>query len=109
MPNEINIHLGKVALSKQMNCELMPVPGHSSARRTRKEVKAKRLHIRPSPLIEPCGELILILKMASYAGGRPRDVRGNYYGHADGSNQARWSLPSTRHCVWSPRPQFLLF
>src|SRR5258708_2442026 len=108
MPNEINIHLGKVALSKQMNCELMPVPGHSSARRTRKEVKAKRLHIRPSPLIEPCGELILILKMASYAGGRPVDVSGNYYVHADGSTVAVWSLPSTGQCVWSPKRTFLL-
>src|SRR5260370_42533908 len=95
MPNEINIHLGKVALSKQMNREPMPVPGHSSARRTRKEVKAKRLHIRPSPLIEPCGQLILILKVASYAGGRPVAVSSNYYVYVDGSTGAGWSLPLT--------------
>src|SRR5260370_25137844 len=97
MPNEINIHLGKVALSKQMNCELMPVPGHSSARRTRKEVKAKRLHIRPSPLIEPCGELILILTMASYARRRPGHVGGTHYVHPDASPPAARRLPSTAH------------
>src|SRR5260370_5123395 len=78
-------------------------------RRTRKEVKAKRLHIRPSPLIEPCGELILILKMASYAGGRPVDVSGNYYVHADGSTVAGWSLPPTGQCDVSPKRTFFLF
>src|SRR5260370_36223261 len=77
-------------------------------RRTRKEVKAQRLPIRRSPLIEPWGELILILKMASYAGGRPVDVSGNYYVHADGSTVAVWSLPSTGQCVWSPKRTFLL-
>jgi hypothetical protein len=41
--------------------------------------------IRPAALIEPGCELILILKLARYAGGRSVDVSGNYYVHPDGN------------------------
>lgn len=48
------------------------------------------------------------MKMASNAGGRPVDVSGNYYVHADGSAVAVWSLPSTGQYVWSPKRTVLL-
>jgi hypothetical protein len=71
MPDEIEIHLVRGALAHEMNRELMPVPGHSSARYTRKEVEAKRLHIRAGALIDSRNELILILNMAGNASGSP--------------------------------------